>query len=111
MIKRIRREQLKPGMFIHDLNCSWIAHPFLLEDEKTIAEMAGYGIRELFIDTGNGLDVEGAQTKEEFDREIHDRFTRHTESIPGRFGERVVVESDGADLLHHIDPYAYLPLQ
>lgn len=89
MIKRIRREQLKPGMFIHDLNCSWMVHPFLLnafllEDEKTIDEMAGYGIRELFIDTGKGLDVEGAQTQEEFDTEIHDRFTKHTESIPSR---------------------------
>ena len=91
MIKRIRREQLKPGMFIHDLNCSWMAHPFLLnsfllQDEKTIAEMAGYGIHELFIDTSKGLDVEGAQTQEEFDSEIHERFTRHTEAMPNRGG-------------------------
>ncbi len=91
MIKRIRREQLKPGMFIHDLNCSWMAHPFLLnsfllQDEKTIEEMAGYGIHELFIDTSKGLDVEGAQTQEEFDSEIHDRFTRHTEALPNRGG-------------------------
>ena len=92
MIKRVRREQLKAGMFIHDLNCSWMVHPFLrstflLQDEKAIEQMAACGIRELFIDTSKGLDVEGAQTQEEFNREIHDRLTQHTESIPSRGGK------------------------
>ncbi len=80
MIKRIRAEQLKKGMFIHDFNCSWVDHPFLhnsmlVEDESTIARVSEYGIRELFIDTGRGLDVEDAKTEDEFNAEMHDKFS------------------------------------
>jgi len=79
MIKRIRRDQLKPGMYIHDLNCSWVDHPFLLntlmvEDEQTIEKIAAIGISELFIDTSKGLDVGGAQSEEEYRVEVHDKF-------------------------------------
>ena len=28
-IKRVRVDQLKPGMYIHDLNCGWLQHGFL----------------------------------------------------------------------------------
>jgi putative nucleotidyltransferase with HDIG domain len=85
MIKRIRIEQLVPGMFIHDLNCSWIEHPFVfntlkVEDENMAKKIAEYGIRELFIDTAKGFDVAGAPTKEEADRELDARFSRHNEA-------------------------------
>lgn len=86
MIKRIRREQLKPGMFIHDLNCSWIDHPFVLNsmmvgDDKVIEKIAEYGIRELFIDTAKGLDVPGAQTKAESDAEVHEKFSAKVQAL------------------------------
>ena len=86
MIKRILREQLKPGMFIHDLNCSWIDHPFVMNsmmvsDGKVIEQIAEYGIRELFIDTSKGLDVPGAKSKDESDAEIHVRFSADTQQI------------------------------
>ena len=29
MIKKVSVLQLKPGMFIHDMNCGWSEHPFL----------------------------------------------------------------------------------
>src|SRR2546428_266914 len=29
MIKKIKIEQLKPGIFVHDFNCGWLHHPFL----------------------------------------------------------------------------------
>jgi len=29
MIKKIKVEQLKPGIFVHDFNCGWLHHPFL----------------------------------------------------------------------------------
>ena len=83
MIKRIGRDQLIIGMYIHDLNCSWVDHPFLLnslkvEDEKTIAKIAEIGVGELFIDTSKGLDVEGAQSADEYQSEVHDRFHQET---------------------------------
>ena len=86
MIKRIRREQLQPGMYIHDLNCSWIDHPFLLsafkvEDDKTIAKIAELGVKELFIDTGKGIDVAGAQTEEEHRSAVHANFQQETGDI------------------------------
>ena len=28
-IKRIHIDQLRTGMYIHDLNCGWTDHPFL----------------------------------------------------------------------------------
>jgi len=81
MIKRVRSDQLTPGMFIHDINCGWIDHPFVfntfrLKDEETIQKIIAYGIREVYIDTALGTDVADAQTKEEFDSEIHERITR-----------------------------------
>jgi putative nucleotidyltransferase with HDIG domain len=70
MIKKIRLDQLKVGMFIHDFNCAWIDHPFLtshmlVTGEERIAKIAEAGIRELYIDTGKGLDADDAPTMEE----------------------------------------------
>jgi putative nucleotidyltransferase with HDIG domain len=89
MIKRIRSEELKPGMFIHDLNCGWMDHPFMLNsvnvsDEKTIAEIISCGIRELYIDTSKGLDVTDAPTQDEFNAEIHDQITSVVESYANK---------------------------
>ena len=41
MIKQIRTDQLKPGMYIHDLNCGWLDHPFVsntfqVRDQATV---------------------------------------------------------------------------
>lgn len=81
MIKRIRSDQLTPGMFIHDINCGWIDHPFVfnsfrVKDEETVRKIIAYGIREVYIDTAVGPDVADAQTKEEVDSDIHERITR-----------------------------------
>ncbi len=74
-IKKVSIERLQPGMYIHDLNCGWMDHPFItsqfrVKDEATIKKVAAIGIRELYIDTRKGLDVAGAQTAEEASREI-----------------------------------------
>ncbi len=75
MIKKIKVNQLKPGMFIHNLNCGWIRHPFLsnnikVKNEKTIEKIINYGIREVYIDSDRGLDVADAPTEEEVSQEI-----------------------------------------
>ncbi|HEX8964377.1 MAG TPA: HD-GYP domain-containing protein [Rhodocyclaceae bacterium] len=62
MLKKIPASRLRQGMFIHDLNCSWMDHPFLrnqflVEDEEMLRKIAEAGIGELYIDTGRGLDV------------------------------------------------------
>ncbi|MBS4099603.1 MAG: HD-GYP domain-containing protein [Sulfuricella sp.] len=75
MIKLIRSDQLLPGMYIHDLNCGWIDHPFAfnqfrVRDQATVNKILAYGIRELYIDTTQGLDVKDARTLEEVSSEL-----------------------------------------
>jgi hypothetical protein len=60
MKKKIKVNQLKPGMYIHDFSCSWMQHPFFskslkIKDEKIIKKIIGHGIREVYIDTEIGL--------------------------------------------------------
>lgn len=62
MIKKISIEQLRLGMYIHDLNCSWIDHPFVrnrikVENENILNKARATGVRELYIDTALGLDL------------------------------------------------------
>lgn len=70
MLKKIRLDQLKVGMYIHDFNCSWMDHPFLsnhmvVSSADHIAKIARVGIRDMYIDTDRGLDVDDAPTMEE----------------------------------------------
>ncbi len=79
MIKKIKVEQLKPGVFVHDFNCGWLHHPFLtdrtkLKTDKQIQKVVGYGIRDLYIDTDKGVDIDDAPTQREADQEIQGEF-------------------------------------
>ncbi len=75
MIKKIKVEQLKPGMFVHNINCSWLDHPFLksnvmLNSDKMIRKIIDIGIREVHIDTHRGLDIDEVQAVEELQQDI-----------------------------------------
>jgi len=75
MIKKIKVEQLKPGVFVHDFNCGWLHHPFLadrtkLKTDKDIAKVLKYGIRELYIDTEKGLDIDDAPSEQEAQQKL-----------------------------------------
>lgn len=79
MIKQIRVDQLKPGMFIHDLNCGWLDHPFLtnafhVSDMATVDKIIKIGIRELYIDTVKGADVWAAPTQGEVNADLERRL-------------------------------------
>lgn len=65
MIKKIAVNSLKVGMYIHDLDASWMSHPFLrnrfpVDNQKVIDEVLGAGIKHVYIDTERGLDFEMA---------------------------------------------------
>ena len=84
MIKKIKAEQLKCGMFVHDFNCSWLNHPFLtnamkINDEQIVQKVIDYGIRELYIDTDKGYDLGGAPTEDEVKQEIQTEINRIVE--------------------------------
>jgi putative nucleotidyltransferase with HDIG domain len=62
MIKKIPIAELVIGMYIHDLNCGWMKHPFALSrfmvnDSATLNKILGTGVAEVYIDTRLGADV------------------------------------------------------
>lgn len=70
MIKKIRVSQLRPGMYVSDFNAGWLAHPFALnsmriDSDAAVQQVLDAGIRELFIDTARGLDLDDAPTRQE----------------------------------------------
>lgn len=62
VLKTIRTDQLRLGMFVHQFSGSWISHPFwrsrfLLRDARDLAKIQEMGLSSLVIDTDKGLDV------------------------------------------------------
>jgi HD-GYP domain-containing protein (c-di-GMP phosphodiesterase class II) len=67
MLKKVDASQLKVGMYIHDLSCDWMTHPFvrnrfLLSTEDEIRKILNAGIHDVVIDSSKGLDVQNAPT-------------------------------------------------
>jgi hypothetical protein len=94
MIKQIRTEQLKPGMYIHDLNCGWLDHSFVsnafaVRDQATVNKIVELGIRELYIDTLKGADVWEARPQSDVNAELEKRLQ---EIAQKRAEKPVVVE-------------------
>ena len=92
MIKRIDTKQLKPGMFIDDMNCGWLRHPFLtnkitINDDEMIKRIVKHGIREVYIDTEKGLTVDNAPTKDEVNKEIQIEMDKVAESKPAQVAQ------------------------
>jgi HD-GYP domain-containing protein (c-di-GMP phosphodiesterase class II) len=75
MLKKVDSSQLRVGMFIHALDCGWMAHPFLrnrfvLTHDDEIRKIVAAGIRGVTIDCAHGLDVDDAPTVEQADAAI-----------------------------------------
>ncbi|MFC0250950.1 HD-GYP domain-containing protein [Massilia consociata] len=67
MLKKVDASQLKVGMFIHDLDCGWMDHPFVrnrfvLTSEDEIYKIRHARIRGVVIDCSKGLDIDDAPT-------------------------------------------------
>jgi HD-GYP domain-containing protein (c-di-GMP phosphodiesterase class II) len=70
LIKKIAVSDLREGMYIHDLNCDWMNHPFvqgrfLLKSPKQLHTILDLGVPEIYIDTKRGLDAMDAPTQQE----------------------------------------------
>ncbi len=84
MKKKIKVDQLKPGMFIHDFNCGWLQHPFWggsikIKNEQMIQKVINSGMYELYIDTDKGLDVIDAPTEQEVNQAINTEIEKIVE--------------------------------
>jgi len=63
MLKKIAVEELRLGMHLHQLCGPWLDHPFwktkfVLQDPTDLQKLRASGVRELWIDSAKGLDVE-----------------------------------------------------
>lgn len=63
MLKKVDSSLLKIGMFIHDLNCGWMEHPFLrnrfmITTDDEIHKIRSANIRDVVIDCTRGLDID-----------------------------------------------------
>ena len=66
MLKKINVGQLKTGMYLKEFCGSWMEHPFwrsgfVVSDPKDIQAILASSIKEVWIDTGKGLDVPADQ--------------------------------------------------
>ncbi|MBU0730244.1 MAG: HD-GYP domain-containing protein [Proteobacteria bacterium] len=94
MIKKVKVEQLAPGVFIKGFDCGWMGHPFLfnsklITSEKALEKLRYFGIREVFIDTEKGRDIEDAPSEAEHKRQIDQEI-------------RTMVNDDVSEAINHI---------
>ncbi|WP_026096673.1 HD-GYP domain-containing protein [Ideonella sp. B508-1] len=66
MLKTIRTDQLRLGMFIHQFSGAWLSHPFwrrqfLLRDARDLEKLRSLDLSGIVIDTDRGLDVMPAE--------------------------------------------------
>jgi HD-GYP domain-containing protein (c-di-GMP phosphodiesterase class II) len=86
-IKLISISHLRPGMYVHDVNCSWMDHPFvtnnfMVKDARRIHEIKALGVHELYIDIEKGDDIEGvAKSEEDIRHEVDVRMAEIAEEI------------------------------
>src|SRR5689334_19811873 len=62
MLRNIRRDQVRLGMFIHGFEGSWLSHPFwrrrfLLDDPSDLTALLDSEVIGVVIDTEKGLDL------------------------------------------------------
>lgn len=80
MLKKVDSSQLRVGMFIHELDCGWMEHPFVrnrfkLSKDEEIRKILAAGIRGVVIDCGKGLDVAEAPTLSEAEADTEAELT------------------------------------
>ncbi|OQW39083.1 MAG: phosphodiesterase [Proteobacteria bacterium SG_bin4] len=77
MIKKVQANEVRLGMYIHELRGNWLEHPFWrksfkLDQQKDLDKLLGCSFDEIWIDTDKGLDVKNLQ----FDIKINPDFSK-----------------------------------
>lgn len=67
MLKKIKVNDVRLGMYMHEICGSWMDHPFWkrsfkLTDEKDLITLKNCGVDEIWIDTSLGMDVDTGVT-------------------------------------------------
>ncbi|MEA1937924.1 MAG: HD-GYP domain-containing protein [Pseudomonadota bacterium] len=76
-------EHLDIGMYIHDINCGWLDHPFIsrnfmINDSDQIDKIKKVGLREVYIDTDRSKKTAPVESRPvaEVNSEIEDGFLK-----------------------------------
>lgn len=80
-IKKIPLTKLMPGMVVAGYVCDWGGDPSrwgrrLVQNQKDIDKIHGFGIEEVYIDTSAGLDVEKAPSLPEVKEQISQKIVK-----------------------------------
>ncbi len=98
MLKKVDSAQLKVGMYIHDLSCDWMTHPFVrnrfvISSQEQIQKIVQAGIHDVVIDASKGLDVEDAPSLAEAqaatEREVEEIAKEPSRIIRTSLGEEL----------------------
>lgn len=97
MLKKISVEHLRVGMHLHAFCGSWMDHPFwrtkfIIEDPGDIQLILASSIREVWINTDEGLDVEHGQPAEEADLKFAEALAE--EKVSDEVVERVSIQNE-----------------
>lgn len=91
MIKKVKVSELASGMFIHNLNCEWLDHPFIknsfrIQSEQDIRTITELGLKYVYIDTQRGRDAPEAPTLDEVRNDLNKTLNQisQTEQPPPR---------------------------
>ncbi|TCJ11765.1 HD-GYP domain-containing protein [Parasulfuritortus cantonensis] len=105
-IKKIPVEHLRPGMYVHDVNCGWMDHPFvashfLIKDLATVRKIRELGIHDIYIDVSRGRDIDQqAPTEDEVRREIESQLIAIAEEPAAPTRTPLAEERRRAERLH-----------
>jgi HD-GYP domain-containing protein (c-di-GMP phosphodiesterase class II) len=114
VIKKIPIAELVPGMYIHDVNCSWRVAPIFsfrqkVPDDRRVEEIRELGVREVYIDTVLGDDLPGAPTEDDVRRELEEEMRRigdcgeiavhHRLASRRELDEALVIHNSAAELI------------
>ena len=85
--KKVAVDALKPGMVISGYVCDWVTDidrwgTKLLKTDRDIQRIVNHGIKEVYVDTSRGLDVEDAPTLEQVDRALDREILNLGERAP-----------------------------
>ncbi len=99
MLKKIPVERLRPGMYVHELCGDWMSHPFwrssfALRRDSDVQRILDAGIREVYIDTGRGLDDAQGRRADE----VREAVQHEIEKVVGAADEPQVRVSVGEEM-------------
>jgi len=113
MIREIDATQLLPGMYIHELHCSWMQHPFmhnqfLLEEKADIRKIREAGIKRISIDTDKGIDIPETPGPDAVETTGQPRANQETPAKPPisdiglRIGKAKMLVKDASGIIKNI---------